>query len=75
MIRRGVFFQKMREMFSYKDSVYKSFYDKNKIIYIHIPKAAGTSISEALYKGDPWHYSASECQFINNQKFNKYFKF
>ncbi|WP_435235557.1 sulfotransferase family 2 domain-containing protein [Psychromonas sp. PT13] len=54
--------------------VYKSFYDKNKVIYVHIPKTAGTSICQALYAGDPWHFSCNELKLIHPIKFKKYQK-
>lgn len=56
-------------------TVYSEFYDKEKCIFIHTPKTAGTSISKAVYGNDPWHYSVSELEKINKKKFKRYFKF
>ncbi|WP_425392308.1 sulfotransferase family 2 domain-containing protein [Ekhidna sp.] len=53
-------------------SVYERVYDKKKLIFIHTPKTAGTSISSVLYGTDPWHYSASELKMINKKKFLSY---
>lgn len=57
-----------------KTDLYRAF-DKNNVLFIHIPKSAGTSVSEALYGEDTWHYSAKELKFINRHKFNEYYKF
>lgn len=57
-----------------KRSIYSRCYDKNALIYIHIPKAAGTSICEALYGEDPWHFNSKEINLINTEKFSKYSK-
>ncbi|WP_417507883.1 sulfotransferase family 2 domain-containing protein [Marinomonas gallaica] len=54
--------------------VFSLCYDKSKVIYIHIPKAAGTSICHALFGDDPWHYNADELKLINAKKFNSYKK-
>jgi len=58
-----------------KDDLYTTFFDSNKIVFVHIPKCAGTSVSYALYGSDTWHYSAKELKFINPQKFSNYYKF
>lgn len=50
-------------------------FDKTKSIFIHIPKAAGTSISDALYGEDPWHYTINHYKFLSCGDFEKYFKF
>ena len=51
-------------------------FDKTKTIYTHIPKCAGTSISLAMYKEDPWHYKMEDYKKnISKIKFNRYFKF
>lgn len=54
-----------------KSNVY-DIYDRKKIIYIHIPKAAGNSICRAIYGEDPQHFSAKELKIINNRKFELY---
>ncbi len=54
--------------------VYSKVYDKAGLIYIHVPKAAGTSICDAIFDEDPWHFSAEELRFINRKKFGLYKK-
>jgi chondroitin 4-sulfotransferase 11 len=58
-----------------RKNIYKDFFDKSSCIFIHIPKSAGTTVSYALYGGDPWHYSVDECRFIDSEKFDRYYKF
>ncbi|MEY8213481.1 MAG: sulfotransferase family 2 domain-containing protein [Colwellia sp.] len=58
-----------------RKNLYKDFFDKNSCVFIHIPKAAGTAVSNALYGDDPWHYSVDECRFIDSAKFDRYYKF
>lgn len=70
---RKVLIKQLLLPFIGKDNVY-SIFDRNKIIYIHVPKVAGTSICEAVFGEDPWHYSASELKLINRSKFNSYSK-
>ncbi|GAA5218524.1 sulfotransferase family 2 domain-containing protein [Corallincola platygyrae] len=53
--------------------------DKYECIYIHIPKAAGTSVLSALMDGDPNpdrdHTGFKTYLESNPAKFNRYFKF
>ena len=72
-MRRNVLIEFIKSILG-KKNIYKRFYDRNDVIYIHIPKTAGTSICNALYEGDPWHYSAKELNFIQPIKFKKYAK-
>jgi hypothetical protein len=44
-------------------------------IFIHVPKAAGTSISTALYGGNIGHRFASDYQRISAREFRRYFRF
>ncbi|WP_336175055.1 sulfotransferase family 2 domain-containing protein [Alloalcanivorax xenomutans] len=73
MLRKQVLVQKMKGLSG--NDVYARCYDKNKSIYIHIPKCAGTSVSKHLYGEDPWHFNWKELRFINKEKFDSYFKF
>jgi hypothetical protein len=57
---------------------YRRYFNKNKVIFIHIPKAAGTSILSALAKNKkirrdhaPWYVYNN----YNRWKFEHYFKF
>ncbi|MBO9483083.1 sulfotransferase family 2 domain-containing protein [Salinisphaera sp. G21_0] len=57
-------------------SVYHDYYDKLECIYIHIPKAAGSSVGMALFGTDkPGHYPIKDFEWENEKKFNKYYKF
>lgn len=72
MLRKVVLKQLLSSFFK-KNSVY-NIYEKKEIIYIHVPKVAGTSICDALYGEDPWHFSAEELKLINAKKFKSYSK-
>lgn len=72
-MRKALFYQKIKKM-GRKD-VYSELYKKNNIIYVHIPKCAGTSISKLLYGRDPWHYSCSELRRLDKKKYDSYYKF
>jgi len=50
-------------------------FDETNSIFIHIPKAAGMSISNAFYGKDPWHYTINHYKFLTNRDFAHYFKF
>jgi hypothetical protein len=65
----------MNEIFyniKYKLNLYHRyfFWNKHKCVYIHVPKAAGTSINLAIYGRTLGHYSAIEIQ----SKFPKLFR-
>ena len=50
-------------------------FEVTKSLYIHIPKTAGTSICDALYERDPWHYSLNHYKNIRPHFYNSLFKF
>tara|TARA_A100001391_G_scaffold158114_2_gene116440 strand:+ start:2216 stop:2902 length:687 start_codon:yes stop_codon:yes gene_type:complete len=55
---------------------YRRYIKKNKCIFIHIPKTAGTSILHALgHKGGRDHSTYREFMKANPTRFNDYFKF
>lgn len=57
-------------------SLYRPFILRSKVIFIHIPKAAGSSVGSILYGTDrPGHYKAWEYQWENPKKFSEYYKF
>jgi hypothetical protein len=58
-----------------ENNIYTEFFDKSKCIFVHTPKAAGTSISFAIYGNDPWHFNVKELRRINKRKYYDYFKF
>ncbi|WP_428737639.1 sulfotransferase family 2 domain-containing protein [Sulfurimonas sp.] len=50
-------------------------YYKNKIIFIHVPKAAGTSISYSVYSRTLGHFKARLLKKVLGDLFDKSFKF
>ena len=56
-----------------KKKYYKSYFDKTKSIFIHIPKCAGTSVSHTLYGDDPWHHSIKK--YTNDPRCAEYLSF
>jgi hypothetical protein len=54
---------------------YSHFADQHKCIFIHIPKAAGTSIARTLFGQGSRHVPWFEYQKANQRKFARYFKF
>ena len=57
---------------------YRKHFDRNKCIFIHIPKAAGTSVLAALGKKSEKgrdHVSWQTYKKADSKKFNNYFKF
>ncbi|PXV62283.1 sulfotransferase family protein [Halanaerobium congolense] len=54
---------------------YNKYDDKHKCIFIHIPKAAGTSVSYALFGDNIGHRKIKYLKIFNEEKFDEYFKF
>ena len=51
-------------------------FDREKAIFVHIPKAAGTSIALSIFGELPYHYKAIDyIVFFGRKTFNQYFKF
>lgn len=70
---RSVFF---RIKFILGKSVYKEYCDSTSSLFVHIPKAAGKSVSQSLFGCDkPGHYYALDYQRESLGKFESYFKF
>jgi hypothetical protein len=55
--------------------IYSVFADEHKCIFIHIPKAAGTSVARTLFRQPSRHVAWFEYFKANPRKFKKYFKF
>ena len=55
--------------------VYSHFADEFRCIFIHIPKTAGTSLSQTLFGRDSRHIPYIEYERANPRKFRQYFKF
>ena len=54
---------------------YQDINNKDKLIFIHIPKNAGISIEEALFNKKIGHKSILQFESHDKKKCNKYFKF
>jgi len=55
--------------------VYSHFADQYECIFVHIPKAAGTSVARTLFGQESRHVPWYEYQQANRRKFSRYFKF
>ena len=55
--------------------VYSGYPDANRCVFIHIPKAAGTSLTRTLFAAPSRHLQYTEYERANPRKFRKYFKF
>lgn len=60
-----------------KPEIYRPFNDADKVIFIHVPKAAGSSIEKALFstRGEVGHHGAEEYLLADAEKFRRYFTF
>lgn len=58
---------------------YRRYMTKNKCIFVHIPKAAGTSVLQALagHSGHIQrdHFTIHDCISASRKRYNEYFKF
>jgi hypothetical protein len=65
----------VRRLLSGKDR-YPEGFDRLKCIYVHIPKTAGTSLTNALFgHPTPGHLPLSWFQHIDPERFEQYYKF
>lgn len=55
--------------------LYHGYPDRHQCVFIHIPKAAGTSVVKALFGEDSRHVPCVEYEKANPKKFAQYFKF
>ncbi|MDV5172133.1 sulfotransferase family 2 domain-containing protein [Photobacterium rosenbergii] len=57
-------------------SAYQNLEDENKVIFVHVPKAAGNGITYSLFnRPSSGHYFLSKYFRDDSLKFNEYFKF
>ena len=55
--------------------VYSGYPNAHCCVFIHIPKAAGTSLTRTLFDSPSRHLHYTEYQRTNPRKFQQYFKF
>jgi len=55
--------------------IYSGYADRYRCIFIHIPKAAGTSVASTLFGESSRHLRYTEYEQANPRKFREYFKF
>lgn len=55
--------------------IYKGYADEFRCIFIHIPKAAGTSVAKTLFATGSRHVRYTKYERANPKKFEQYFKF
>ncbi|TDJ81119.1 sulfotransferase family 2 domain-containing protein [Campylobacter volucris] len=61
-----------------RDNLIKDFQRKLKCIFIHVPKAAGTSIEQTIFQANKWlsgHIKARDYLKNNPDEFNNFFSF
>ncbi|MCC2618340.1 sulfotransferase family protein [Aestuariibacter halophilus] len=56
-------------------NLYSQAYCATRSVFIHIPKTAGTSVSQALYGGQPWHHTARSYYQADPERFRQFFSF
>jgi len=62
-------------IFSGEGLFYKKEIDDKKIVFVHIPKAAGTAVSKALFGKRMGHFSIYAYRIANKRKYSDYYKF
>ena len=55
--------------------VYSGYPNAHRCVFIHIPKAAGTSLTKTLFAAPSRHLQYTEYERTNPRKFQQYFKF
>ena len=55
--------------------VYSGYPNAHRCVFIHIPKAAGTSLTRTLFDSPSRHLHYTEYECANPRKFRNYFKF
>ena len=79
-VRSAEFYGSLRTarfMFAHKRGrgIYNRAFEDSKSIFIHVPKAAGSSVARSLYEKERGHYPAFLYRCISPTKFHKYFTF
>lgn len=72
-------FKNKIEMLRYPEmnpkNAYLPIFNEHETIFVHIPKTAGTSVSQAIYEEQPWHHPIDLYFKLDEEKCNNYFKF
>lgn len=63
------------DLFRGESQVYRRCFQKTGSIFIHIPKAAGTSVARAIYGMNIGHRKAIDYLNISKKEFLKYYRF
>jgi hypothetical protein len=58
-----------------ESQVFRPCFESTKSIFIHVPKAAGTSIARAIYGMNVGHRKAIDYYDVSNKKFDAHFSF
>ncbi len=58
-----------------ESQVFRPCFQETKSIFIHIPKAAGTSIARAIYYQNVGHRKASDYIRVSKREYNQYYRF
>lgn len=58
-----------------ESQVFRPCFQDTKSIFIHIPKAAGTSIARAIYGMNVGHRKATDYTAVSKREFYKYYRF
>ncbi|WP_340679162.1 sulfotransferase family 2 domain-containing protein [Paraglaciecola sp.] len=57
-------------------SKFKRQVEQEKVLFVHVPKAAGTSIVKSIYGTEDWtHLSLADYEAIHGSEISSYFKF
>jgi len=67
--------QQKIDVYRGESQVFRPCFQETKSIFIHIPKAAGTSIARAIYGMNVGHRKAVDYKKISTHEYNKYYTY
>ena len=67
--------QQRIDIYRGESQIFRPCFQSTKSIFIHVPKAAGTSISRAIYGRNIGHMKALDYQKISKREYRRYFSF
>lgn len=75
-VKRHGFLKRLKRRIKGKSYI-RDYFDKNRCIFVHIPKVAGSSVKSVLFPGQlgPGHRLAMDYYLENPKKFQDYFVF